>query len=97
MTETVSATQFPREFLDVFWGVSNEDPARRSAAVKDLLNHLNNAQSNQKTPNGASHQETPHLTYALKRLLKGLSGTENGRLGCSAALAEVIYKFDIFH
>jgi hypothetical protein len=97
MTENVSAAQFPREFLDFFWGISNEDSTRRITAVKDLLVYLVNAQANQKTLNGASKKETPHLTYTLKRLLNGLSGSDNGRQGFAIALTEVKKTKSLFN
>ena len=99
-TDQVTATSLPREFLDIFWKLGNEDENIRVSAAKELVFNISNAQDNHKQVNGSTKKETPQLSYSINRLVKGLAGRVEARQGFAVALTEVsnivLLKSDIF-
>jgi len=72
--------------MDLYTDLSSNDESLRIKAAESLVNKILSSQKSE-TPNA---EKGTDLTYALNRLVKGLSsGRESARLGFSIALTEV--------
>ena len=84
-------------FLALFWSLADAKAVTRQTSVTELVQLLKNEQSNHKITKVAGNlfpHLTPNLSYALKRLLRGIcSSSEFARLGFTAALTEVLSEF----
>lgn len=95
MSATTSTT------LPLYWDLASFDPQKRTTAAQTLISTLANFQA-EFEENGVSADSTedtldatcaPDVSYALKRLIRGLpSSREAARQGYSLALTEVITR-----
>ena len=70
--------------MDLYDDLASNDEARRIKAAESLVNKILEGTKS------ATPEKGTDLTYALNRLVKGLSsGRESARLGFSIALTEV--------
>jgi hypothetical protein len=98
------ATKAPDRFMNVFWDLASLDPSARNDAAVRLCKYLGSIQralvnSGQLTLTSPTSQvgrhdpdapTFPELSYALKRLIRGLASTRDAaRPGFALALSEV--------